>query len=149
SIARYQPKARVTTVDISPEALAVAGRNAARHGVTDRVTFLQGDLFAPLPAEARFDFIVSNPPYIPHDDIPQLPVGVRQFEPHRALDGGPDGFAVFGRIVDQARTFLKPGGYLILEIGSPQEQRARQCIEACPEYTLAPTIHDASGHPRV
>lgn len=149
SVARYHPAATVTTVDISAEALAVAQRNATTHGVADRVTFLRGDLFAPLPRGVQFDFIVSNPPYIPNGDIPTLPVGVRDYEPHTALDGGPDGFAVFDRIAEQARTFLKPDGYLILEIGSPQEKPARQRIEAFLEYELAPTIHDASGHARV
>ena len=60
------PTREVTAVDISPEALAVAQRNATTHGVADRVTFLRGDLFAPLPKGASFDFILSNPPYIPH-----------------------------------------------------------------------------------
>jgi len=149
AIARYQTQTQVTAVDVSPEALAVAARNAEKHGVAGRITFLAGDLFGPLPTGARFDFIVSNPPYIPHDDIPQLAPGVRDYEPHRALDGGPDGFAVFDRIVDQARAYLKPGGHLIVEIGSPQEAHARARIQAYPEYELAPTIYDASGDPRV
>jgi release factor glutamine methyltransferase len=149
AIARYHRRTRVTAVDLSPDALAVATRNAVKHSVAERIAFLQGDLFAPLSPEARFDFIVSNPPYIPHDDIPKLQPGVRDYEPHLALDGGRDGFAVFDRIIDQGRTYLKPGGYLILEIGSPQEAHARERLRAYAEYELAPTISDASGHPRV
>lgn len=149
ALAKHHQTARLTTVDISPEALALARRNAEKHGVADRMTFLQGDLFEPLPADKRFDFVVSNPPYIPTSEISKLEIGVRDYEPHRALDGGPDGFAVFDRIVRGAPAFLKPGGYLILEIGAPQEAEARRRIEAVAGYDLGPTIKDGSGHPRV
>jgi release factor glutamine methyltransferase len=149
AVAYYHKGAQVTAVDISPEALAVAVRNAERHGVADRVRFLHGDLFAPVPPGEQFDFVLSNPPYIPHGDLVKLPVGVRDYEPHVALDGGADGYAVFDRIVEQARDYLKPGGYLIVEIGAPQEERARRRIASFPEYELGKTIHDHSGHPRV
>jgi release factor glutamine methyltransferase len=149
AVAKHLKGARVTAVDLSPEALAVAARNAAKHGVADRVRFLQGDLFAPIPAGEHFDFVLSNPPYIPHDELAKLPVGVRDYEPQRALDGGPDGYAVFDRLVEGARGYLKSGGCLIVEIGSPQEARARQRIESFADYELGKTIHDHSGHPRV
>jgi len=136
-------------VDISPEALEIAKRNASRHGVSDRIRFLQGDLFAPLLAGERFDFILCNPPYIPHSEIPHLPVGVRDYEPHLALDGGADGYALFDRLIAQAGKWLEPGGYLIVEIGAPQEEQVRQRIGAIPGFQLEPTIHDYSGHPRV
>jgi release factor glutamine methyltransferase len=96
-----------------------------------------------------FDFILSNPPYIPHDVIPTLEPGVRDYEPHLALDGGPDGYAVFERLVAGAPDYLKPGGYLIVEIGAPQEQHARERIPARGGYELGKTILDGSGHPRV
>lgn len=149
AIARHHPTARITAIDASPAALDVARANACAHGLEPRVRFLQGDLFAPLAADERFDFIVSNPPYIAKEDLPQLPIGVRQYEPHLALDGGPGGFAVFDRLIDQARGHLQPGGYLIVEIGAPQEAHARARIVALPDYELAPTLHDFSGHPRV
>lgn len=149
AVAYYCKTAQLTAVDQSANALAVAGRNAAKHGVAERIRFLQGDLFAPIPAGETFDFILSNPPYIPHDDIPKLPAGVRDYEPHTALDGGPDGFAVFDRLIAAAPQFLKPGGYLIVEIGSPQEQPARARIEAVGAYELEKTVFDSSGHPRV
>jgi release factor glutamine methyltransferase len=149
AVAKQHKGARVTATDVSPEALAVAERNAARHGVADRIRFLAGDLFAPLPPGARFDFVLSNPPYIAHEELDQLPVGVRRYEPMVALDGGPGGYAVFDRIVAGAGQYLEPGGYLILEIGAPQEQRARQRIQATPDFELGETIHDHSGHPRV
>src|SRR5207253_9026863 len=103
----------------------------------------------PLSADERFDIIISNPPYIPTEEIKKLVAGVRDYEPRSALDGGPDGFAIFDRLVDAARAYLVPGGYLLIEIGVPQEQHARAKIGRYPEYELAPTIKDYSGHPRV
>ena len=149
AIAKQHSGAKVTAVDRSDKALEVARRNAANNKVEDRITFFQGDLFAPLPADAKFDFVVSNPPYIPTGDIAGLPVGVRNYEPHQALDGGPDGFAVFDRLIAEAGKHLKPGGHLIVEIGSPQESPARQRITAQGGYQLSGTVHDLSGHPRV
>ena len=149
AVAGRHKGARVTAADLSPEALAVARRNAEKNGVAGRITFLEGDLFAPVPAGARFDFVVSNPPYIPTGDLPKLERGVRDYEPHRALDGGPDGFAVFERLVSGAPAYLKPDGYLIVEIGSPQEAGARARITAVSGYELGPTLKDGSGHPRV
>ncbi len=149
AVAHRHKGAQVTAVDVSADALAVAGRNAAKHGVADRLWFLHGDLFGPILAGERFDFVLSNPPYIAHEDMAKLPVGVREYEPHTALEGGLDGFTVFERLVAGAKDFLAPGGYLIVEIGAPQEQPARQRIEALAGYELAPTVHDYSGHPRV
>jgi release factor glutamine methyltransferase len=149
AIARRHPGASVTAVDVSPEALAVARRNAARHEVAPRLRFLQGDLFTPLPAGEQFDFIVSNPPYIPRDEIRQLAPGVRDYEPHLALNGGPDGFEVLERLAAQAKDYLVPGGTLIVEIGAPQEKPVRQRIGAHADYELADTVFDYSGHPRV
>jgi release factor glutamine methyltransferase len=141
--------ARVTAVDVSPAALAVAARNAEKHRVKERICFLEGDVFGPIAAGEKFDFILSNPPYIPHGEIPTLEPGVRDYEPHLALDGGETGYAVFERIVAGAPAHLKPGGYLIVEIGAPQEGPARQRILAHPGYELGKTILDGSGHPRV
>ena len=82
-------------------ALAVARKNAGRHGVADRIDFRLGDLLEPVAAEPPFDLIVSNPPYIPTDVIPTLEPGVRDHEPHSALDGGPDGLRVVARLIEQ------------------------------------------------
>ena len=149
AIAKHHPAAQVTATDKSPDALKIAQENAAKHGIGERIRFLEGDLFGPLAADETFDFIVSNPPYIPDEDIPKLPIGVRQYEPLAALQGGPGGFVVFERLIHDARKHLAPGGHLIVEIGAPQEKHARELLAAIPEYTLAATIHDYSGHPRV
>src|SRR5438105_9706810 len=149
TLAKSVQSAQVTATDQSADALQVATANAAKHRVSDRMSFLHGDLFGPVPAGETFDFVVSNPPYIDHEDIGSLPAGVRDFEPRLALDGGPGGFGVFDRLIDQARSRLRAGGYLLVEIGAPQEKRAREKIGTAEAYELAPTIHDDSGHPRV
>jgi release factor glutamine methyltransferase len=149
ALAKHHPQARITAIDLSAEALAIARRNADKHGVQDRIQFLEGDLLAPLPAGASFDIIASNPPYIAREDWDKLPVGVRQYEPRMALEGGPSGYQVVEKLIEWAKPFLRLGGYLIVEIGSPQESRVRQMIESHSGYELGPTIRDYSGHPRV
>ncbi len=149
AVAKHLKTARVTAVDISPEALAVAASNADRHGVGERIRFIQGDLFASLPPGERYDFILGNPPYIPREEIAKLADGVRNYEPHLALDGGVNGFAVFERLIAEASTHLNPDGYLLIEIGSPQEVPARERISRHEGYELEKTIRDGSGHPRV
>ena len=126
----------------------IAAENAAKHGV-ERIRFLHGDLFGPLESGEQFGFIISNPPYIADEAIATLEIGVRQYEPHDALKGGPGGFVVFDRLITGAVPRLSPGGHLIIEIGSPQEAPARAKLAAIPEYTVAATIFDFSGHPRV
>jgi release factor glutamine methyltransferase len=149
TIAKQHKTAKVTAVDISAEALAVASANAAKHGVAERIRFLQGDIFSPIPTGEWYDFILSNPPYIPHEDLAKLSPGVREYEPHTALDGGVDGFAVFDRLIAEAPGRLKPSGYLLIEIGSPQEEPARERIGRNAGFELAKTVRDGSGHPRV
>jgi release factor glutamine methyltransferase len=149
AIAKHHTTAEVTAIDRSVEALKIAQENAARHGVAERIRFLQGDLFAPLGPEEQFHFIVSNPPYIADEDMAKLPIGVRQYEPHQALQGGPGGFVVFDRVIAESRARLLSGGYLIVEIGTAQENPAREKLTAIAEFVLAPTIYDFSGHPRV
>jgi release factor glutamine methyltransferase len=149
SLAKNLPTALVTATDKSSDALDVARRNAARHEVAERIRFLGGDLFEQVPEGETFDVIVSNPPYIPAADIAGLPVGVRDYEPHSALDGGPDGFSVFERLVEAARNRLVVNGQLLIEIGSPQEARARAVLAGYSEYQLDSTLYDYSRHPRV
>jgi release factor glutamine methyltransferase len=148
ALARHHPRAELTATDVSAEALEIARRNAEKHGVANRIRFSQGDLLAPVASES-FDLIVSNPPYIPTGDLPKLPIGVRQYEPTLALDGGADGFAAFDRLISQARTQLVAGGCLVLEIGAPQEGPARARLAAVADFALGPTVLDAARHPRV
>ena len=120
ALAAKCPAARVVATDISPEALAVAQANAARHGVAERIDFRAGDGFAAVLAEARFDLIVSNPPYIATAEIATLEAEVRDHDPRLALDGGADGLDFYRRIAAEAGAFLKPGGKLMLEFGDGQ-----------------------------
>ena len=136
-------------IDISEEALAVARRNAAQHGVADRIDFRLGDRLGPVIGEGPFDAVISNPPYIPTAQIDRLEAGVRDYEPRLALDGGSDGLDMVKGLIEQSIPLLKPGGHLILEIGTDQEKAVRDLIAAHPELRLAPTIHDHAQHPRV
>ena len=149
SLAHQKKDARVTATDVSPDALAVARRNATKHGVADRMTFLQGDLFAPLPAGSTFDLIASNPPYIAQSEFAALAPDVRDHEPRLALDGGPDGLAFYRRIANGVVPFLKPGGSVLLEIGYTQDDAVRSLLAERPELEVGATLKDAAGHPRV
>jgi release factor glutamine methyltransferase len=147
--AHQHKTARFVAIDVSPEALAVAESNAKTLGLSGRVEFRQGDRLGPVAGEGPFDVVLSNPPYIPTDVIPTLEPGVRLYEPHRALDGGEDGLRVVAPLIAESIPLLKPGGHLILEIGSDQEMAVRNLIAAQPEFDLAPTIRDHANHPRV
>jgi release factor glutamine methyltransferase len=148
-LARLKKETRVTATDVSPDALDVAKRNAAKHGVADRITFLQGDLFAALPPGSGFDLIVSNPPYISQSELPTLAPDVRDHEPRQALDGGPDGLAFYRRIAKDALPFLKPGGSLLLEIGYTQDEAVRGLLAQQPDLEVGASLKDMGGHMRV
>jgi ribosomal protein L3 glutamine methyltransferase len=128
--AQHFPGAEIDAVDISRGALEVAARNVAEYGLGDRVTLHRGDLFAPL-GEARYDLIISNPPYVDAEGMAALPPECRA-EPKLAFDGGADGLDVVRRILDEAPDHLTPEGGLLCEIG-----RGRERIdEAFPELPL-------------
>lgn len=139
--------AHVTAIDVSGEALDVARRNAARHRLTERVRFLLGDLLEPVAGES-FDMIVSNPPYIASAEFAELPAHVRDFEPRLALEAGADGFAVYDRLIPAAAQQVRPGGFLILEIGHSQDSGVRERLERA-GLEVGPTIRDHEQRPRV
>jgi len=119
------PGARIVALDASAPALVVAGENAARNGVGERLEFLHGNGLAALPDGARFDLIVSNPPYIPSAEIATLPTEVRDFDPREALDGGSDGLAFYHLLAAEAAPWLRPGGKIMLEFGDGQAAAIR------------------------
>lgn len=129
SLAAERPQASVTATDLSPGACALAQENAEALGVGSRLTLLQGDLFAPLPPDARFALVVSNPPYIASGEIPGLSAEVRR-EPHLALDGGRDGLDLIRRVIQGARRHLEPGGLLAMEIGETQGAAVKELLQA-------------------
>ncbi len=119
TLAAHAPTAQVYAVDVSPAALEVARRNADAQGVAKQIEFLQGDLLAPLIERAiQPDVVMANLPYIAADELPML--AVSRYEPHLALDGGPDGLALIRRLFDQLRGYSRPGMVLLLEIGARQ-----------------------------
>ena len=149
SIAHQKKDARVAAVDVSPDALDVARRNAAINGVADRIAFTQGDLFAAVPAGAAFDLVASNPPYVTPGELATLAPDVRDHEPRLALDGGPDGLAFYRRIAAGVGAFVKPGGWLLVEIGETQDEAVRALLAERAELDVGPTLKDAAGRPRV
>jgi ribosomal protein L3 glutamine methyltransferase len=121
--ARHFPNAQVDAVDISKDALAVAARNVAEHGLEERVSLCRGDLFAPL-GDLPYDLIISNPPYVDAEGMASLPPECRA-EPELAFDGGADGLDLVRRILEEAPAHLTPQGGLLCEIG-----RGRDNVEA-------------------
>jgi len=120
ALARVRPDVAVYATDCSAAALAVAGRNARRLGLADRVTFLCGDLFEPLARGGlRVDLVVSNPPYVADEHLPTLQIEVRH-EPESALRGGVDGLHFYRRIVAEAGSVLAEGAGIIVELGYGQ-----------------------------
>ena len=121
ALAARTPEVRVTLADISPEALAVAKKNVSLHGLSGRVSCVRADAMGEPPAFlGKFDMIVSNPPYIDASDMEGLETSVKDFEPHLALYGGPDGLDFYRSITANYRRSLKPGGYLCYEFGEDQ-----------------------------
>jgi ribosomal protein L3 glutamine methyltransferase len=121
--AGHFPNAHIDAVDISKDALEVAARNVADHGLEQRVKLHRGDLFGPLTGK-RYDLIISNPPYVDAQGMADLPRECRA-EPKLAFDGGPDGLAIVRRILNEAPSYLAPQGKLLCEIG-----RGREPLEA-------------------
>lgn len=117
ALARELPDARITAADVSPAALAMARRNAERHGVAGRIAFVESDVYDALPRDATFDLIASNPPYLAPGDqrSPEL-----AFEPQSALHAGADGLDVIRRLIAGASARLRPAGLLLVEIGAGQ-----------------------------
>jgi len=123
------PRAEIIAVDISAEALALARRNAERHGVAARIDFRQGDLLAPL--EVKVDVIAANLPYVRSGDFEAGPPEIREHEPRLGLDGGPDGLRLIERLLRDAPACLRAGGAVFAEIGEEQGEAARSLARAC------------------
>lgn len=127
ALCKNRPGAAMFATDVSPDALAVARENAARHGCA--ITFVEGDLDAPLAALGPFHVIAANLPYIATGDLGGLPPEVKA-EPALALDGGPDGLDLVRRLVAAAPSLLVPGGALVLEIGAGQAPATAALLQA-------------------
>jgi release factor glutamine methyltransferase len=139
------PEAHGVGVDRSPAALAAARENACRNGVAERAGFAASDWGAALGG--RFDLIVSNPPYVTTEDIAALAPEVRDHDPLKALDGGPDGLAAHRAIFQDAGRLLAPGGRLVVEIGHDQEEGVRR-LAAAAGLTVQRISKDLGGRAR-
>lgn len=147
--AKHVSTAQVTAIDISPPALEVARRNARAHDVADRIEWIEGDLLTSLSEDPRFDFIVSNPPYVSQAELEQTPREVQLYEPHSALVAGPTGDEIIARLVPQAASRLVGGGALITEISPMLEQRILQLLQQDDRFEEPNIVKDLSGHSRV
>jgi release factor glutamine methyltransferase len=147
--AKYLPKARVVAIDSSPDALAVARENADKHGMAERIEFVEGDLLAPLPAEPRFHVVASNPPYVSEAEWETLTTDVKKYEPRGALVAGPTGTEVIERLIPQAAERLLPGGHLLIEISPMIHDAVGKLIQAESRLEAQPTVKDLARHARV
>ena len=143
AIKRFRPEARVLATDLSEEATAVARANASRHALD--VEILEGDLFAPLPADLKgsVDVVVSNPPYVTEEEYELLPAEVK-LEPYLALVGGTD---VHARLAVESLDWLKTGGWLVMEIGASQAADVAALIEK--DFEQVEVLPDMAGLDRV
>ena len=146
AIASSLPRATLYATDASWEALAVADTNRRRHGVSERVHLLHGDLLEPL--RAPVDVIVSNPPYIRSSDVSSLAPEVRR-EPSFALDGGEDGLAVTRRLLEKAPSYVRPGGCILIEISPEQLGRVSRLAQEAMSGATVSFDRDLLGLPRV
>lgn len=157
SLAKELRQARIIATDISSDALEVAKSNAERIGVKGRIDFVHGDLFEPFKSKGRFDktknfsfdFIVSNPPYIPSEDIEGLSPEVSVWEPRTGLDGGEDGLNFYRRIIREAFYYLRDDGFILFEIGEKQGEGIKEIAGQYMEYRNIKIYKDYSGKDRV
>ena len=148
AIASRVKDARITLADISREALAVAKKNVSRNHLSGRVSCVQADaLSKPSAFLGKFDMIVSNPPYITGADMLELPLSVKEFEPHLALYGGDDGLMFYRSIIENYTEALKPGGYLCFEFGMGQGDDVCRLLEE-KGYTILERSRDYNDRER-
>ena len=143
---------RIFALDCSHAALKVAKGNADRHGVGDKIIWLEGDLLSPLKecvGVGTVDAIISNPPYIAEADWAGLQPEVRDYEPRGALLAGPQGIEFHVRLIHDSKEFLAPGGLLVMELGQNQAPLVRRAVEEATGYTGLQTVEDEAGIERI
>jgi len=152
SVLHEVPQAFATGLDISDAALELTRKNALKHSVSERLKLGRSDIFGAL-AHEKFDLIVSNPPYIPKTEYDRLQPEVRDFEPAAALTDGGTGLSIIEKIVLEAPKYLRPGGFLLMEIGFGQSEKVAQMFasavwqsfEILPDLQSIPRIVKARG----
>ena len=146
ALARELRRAQVTATDPSSAALAVAQRNATRHGVADRISFHDTRGLDGRPGP--YDLVVSNPPYVPAPEMARLAPEVARYEPTSALCGGPDGLDTARELVPAAVSRLRPGAWLVMEIGAGQDAAVTEVVARQPALALVEIRADLRGIPR-
>jgi release factor glutamine methyltransferase len=150
SLARELQGAAIWASDISREALTLARINSKKHGVNDRIVFIQGDLFQPFSNNnLKLDIIVSNPPYVASEDYDSLPPEVKDFEPRLALDGHQGGTFFIEKIITEAPAYLKPGGWVLIEMDPGQTSKALDMIQQIGRYIEKRCVKDYGQKDRV
>jgi release factor glutamine methyltransferase len=147
ALAAHIPDLQVLAADLSPQALDIARQNAARHGVAERITFIQADLLDLMGEFQPFDLITANLPYIPRQTLSELPIS--QYEPALALDGGPDGLDLISRLLTQTPAYLSPHGCLLMEIEARQGASVSSLTQAAFPHTQVQLLPDLAGYDRV
>jgi len=149
SLLKEGPFQRVIATDPSTRALELAGENARRLGLQERIEFREGALYAPLNPEERFHLLVSNPPYIPDGDRAGLDPEVREWDPPSALFAGPEGLDVILPLVEGASEFLLPQGLLAMEVGDAQARKVARAMEQTEAFREIRIRPDLAGRERV
>ncbi|MFA6597409.1 MAG: peptide chain release factor N(5)-glutamine methyltransferase [Ignavibacteriaceae bacterium] len=130
ALAKHLPNAQIFAIDKSKEALAVAKVNAEKHRVEDRIIFIQSDILdSPFPVDEKFDFIVSNPPYVSHDEYHALQKEILAFEPDFAVTDFADGLTFYRKIIESSKNYLNENGKLFFEIGEGQSGQIKLIFE--------------------
>ncbi len=148
-LAKQFVEAHIWATDISSAALEIARENATTHGVAQRIQFVCGDLLDPVPHDTRFDFVISNPPYVSTAQYAQVARDVRDHEPRQALLAGDKGTEIIERLIPRAAEQLKPGGWLLMEISPMIEQPVLELLESDGRFDELRTIPDLAGLARV
>ena len=157
ALAKFVPQSKIVSVEISAKALQVAQANALCHGVENRIEFIQGDMLSSVIPEcfnresrdgSLFDLIISNPPYIPTNQLNSLPRDVQQ-EPAVALDGGEDGLYFYRIIIQYTPCLLRSGACLMMEFGDGQTQAVKKLVEAQRAFSDIEIVQDLSGRDRI
>lgn len=147
-LARRFERVRLHAVDLSGGALALASENARRHGVESKIGFWKAADLDELPEEIRGDLIITNPPYIPRDEIQELAMEVRDHEPRLALDGGPDGLDFYRRLAVSAASRLRSEGRFLAEFGDGQETEVVRILEL-EKWIVESVMSDYNARPRI
>jgi release factor glutamine methyltransferase len=149
SLAKFIPYAKITTLDISLEAIKIARENAVLNNVGDKIEFVHSDLFAQYAIRnTQYDIIVSNPPYIPTIEIERLQPEVR-YEPRMALDGGRDGLAFYRKIIRNSAHYLKEKGLLMMEMGFNQREALEDIFQDSWNFKVIEVVKDYNNIDRV